>query len=57
LAKNRYITNSPRSQFSGILVLQMMYRLCQLLKRMGPDGVLPVLEVSDCALGKSGLAG
>ena len=25
-----------------------MYRLCQFSERMGPNGVLPVLEVSDC---------
>src|ERR1039457_2335074 len=37
-----------RSQFSGVLVLQIMYRLCQFSERMGPNGVLPVLEVSDC---------
>jgi hypothetical protein len=38
-------------------VFQIVNSHYQLSERTRPDGVLSVLEVSDCALGKSGLAG
>ena len=46
----------PRFSLSQILVLEIMDSLCQLSESTRLDGIFPILETSDGALGNSGLA-